>query len=100
MPIEPDPTPASAGNPSLDVDYDPPDEPRFAAIISLRGEHDMASNADVSSAIGAISGSVLVDFSDCDFIDSTSSGPSSTTPNASGRAGTPSKSSWNIGARI
>jgi anti-anti-sigma factor len=71
VPIEPDPTPPAAGNPlSIDVDYDPPDEPRFAAIVSLHGEHDMATEPDVSSAIGAVSGSVLVDLSDCDFVDS------------------------------
>jgi anti-anti-sigma factor len=69
--MEPDPTPQSASNPpSVDVDYDPPDEPRFAAIVSLHGEHDMATAPGVSEAIGAVSGSVLVDLSDCDFVDS------------------------------
>ena len=71
VPTGPDPTPPSASNPpSVDVAHDPPDEPRFAAIVSLHGEHDMATAPDVSDAIGAVSGSVLVDLSDCDFIDS------------------------------
>jgi anti-anti-sigma factor len=60
----------SASNPpSIDVERDPPDEPRFAAIVSLHGEHDMATAQNVSEAIGAVSGSVLVDLSDCDFVD-------------------------------
>jgi anti-anti-sigma factor len=70
-PMEPDPTqPTASHPPSVDVVDDPPDEPRFAAIVSLHGEHDMATAADVSDAIAAVSGSVLVDLSDCDFVDS------------------------------
>ena len=38
--------------------------------LALHGEHDMATAADVSDAIAAVSGSVLVDLSNCDFVDS------------------------------
>ena len=69
-PMEPDPTQRASHPPSVDVVYDPPDEPRFAAVVSLHGEHDIATAEDVSDAIGAVSGSVLVDLSDCDFVDS------------------------------
>jgi anti-anti-sigma factor len=58
-------------SPSVGVAYDPPDEPRFAAIGYLRGEHDLATSPAVAGAIGSVSGSVLIDLSDCDFIDST-----------------------------
>ncbi len=72
--MEPSPTTASGDDPPaarVDVEHDPRDEPRFAAIVYLRGEHDMATAPLVSDAISKLSGSVLVDLSDCDFIDST-----------------------------
>jgi anti-anti-sigma factor len=43
----------------------------FAAIVMLRGEHDLATSGQVSETIGSIAGNVLVDLSDCAFIDST-----------------------------
>jgi anti-anti-sigma factor len=69
--MESDRRPGAGNRPRVDIDYDPPDEPRFAAIVYLRGEHDLATAPAVAGAIGSISGSVLVDLSDCDFIDST-----------------------------
>ena len=72
--MESDAAPASGGDgvsPSVDVEHDPPDEPRFAVIVYLRGEHDLATAPQVSDAISKTSGSILVDLSDCDFVDST-----------------------------
>ena len=69
--MESDPTPSAGVPPSVDVEYDPEDEPRFVAVVYLRGEHDLATTPAVADAIASISGSVLVDLSDCDFIDST-----------------------------
>ncbi len=93
-PMEPDPTgPRASHPPSVDVIYDPPDEPRFAAIVSLHGEHDIATAADVSDAIAGVSGSVLVDLSTATSSTRSSSEPSSTTPAASRRAATSSNSS-------
>jgi anti-anti-sigma factor len=43
---------------------------RFAAIVMLRGEHDIATAPGVELAIGSISGNVLVDLSECAFLDS------------------------------
>jgi anti-anti-sigma factor len=56
--------------PSVDVVLRPPALPSFAAVVALRGEHDLATSADVRAALGPIYGNVLVDLSDCSFIDS------------------------------
>jgi anti-anti-sigma factor len=72
--MEPDAAPASAGersSPGVDVEHNPLDEPRFVAVVYLRGEHDLATAPAVSDAIRIISGSILIDLSDRDFIDST-----------------------------
>jgi anti-anti-sigma factor len=55
----------------IDVELRPEDERAFAAIVSLRGEHDLATATEVSDAISAIDGNVLVDLTDCSFLDST-----------------------------
>ena len=39
--------------------------------MRLRGEHDLSTAPEVRATLGSISGSVLVDLSDCAFIDST-----------------------------
>ena len=56
--------------PVVHVDHRP-GVPGFAAIVALRGEHDLATAAAISSAIGSIDGNVLVDLSACTFLDST-----------------------------
>ena len=60
-----------ASEPVVHVELLPPRERDFAAIVSLRGEHDLASAPEVSSAIAGIEGNVLVDLADCTFLDST-----------------------------
>jgi anti-anti-sigma factor len=55
----------------VDVELVPESVRGFAAVVSLRGEHDLASAAEVTRAIGAIAGNVLVDLTECSFIDST-----------------------------
>jgi anti-anti-sigma factor len=55
----------------VDVELVPESVRGFAAVVSLRGEHDLASAAEVTRAIGAIAGNVLVDLTACSFIDST-----------------------------
>lgn len=57
--------------PSVDVVLRPSTLTAFAAVITLRGEHDLATSSDVRAALGPIYGNVLVDLSDCRFIDST-----------------------------
>ncbi len=72
--MEPESTSPRRGEPSdaiVDVELVPDGARGFAAVVSLRGEHDLASAAEVAGAIGAIDGNVLVDLTACSFIDST-----------------------------
>jgi anti-anti-sigma factor len=43
---------------------------RFAARVALHGEHDIATSGAIREALSPIFGNVLVDLSDCSFIDS------------------------------
>ena len=52
------------------VAFAPIGDPRFAGVVTLRGQHDIASAADIVDAIASMPGSVLVDFSECTFLDS------------------------------
>jgi anti-anti-sigma factor len=55
----------------VEVEPRPAHERAFAAIVSLRGEHDLATAENVSQAISSVEGNVLVDLTDCTFLDST-----------------------------
>ncbi len=55
----------------LEVEVRPADAPGFAAVVALRGEHDLATAPAISETLSSLSGNVLVDLSDCTFIDST-----------------------------
>ena len=55
----------------IEVEVRPKRAPQFAAIVSLRGEHDLASSAALRDALGPLFGDVLVDLSACEFVDST-----------------------------
>ena len=71
--MEPDSTHSRRGEPSpavVDVELRPPSAPGFAAIVRLVGEHDMATSPSFREALQRIYGHVLVDLSECDFIDS------------------------------
>jgi anti-anti-sigma factor len=57
--------------PAIDVQLAAAGERAFAAIVSLRGEHDLATAPEVSDAIRSIDGNVLIDLSECSFLDST-----------------------------
>lgn len=43
----------------------------YVAIVMLRGEHDLGTAEAVRVSLAPLFGDVLVDFSDCDFVDST-----------------------------
>ena len=43
----------------------------YAGIVSLTGEHDLATRDQIDEVLGAVFGNVLVDLSDCQFMDST-----------------------------
>jgi anti-anti-sigma factor len=55
----------------VEIELRPGHDRAFAAIVSLRGEHDLATADEVSHAIASIAGNVLVDLTDCSFLDST-----------------------------
>jgi anti-anti-sigma factor len=57
--------------PSIELVLDPARTRGYAAIVTLHGEHDLATSADLADALARIGGTVLVDLSSCDFIDST-----------------------------
>jgi anti-anti-sigma factor len=66
---DPDPAP-----PSIDVELRPSRAAGYAAIITLRGEHDLATSEGLAVALAQIDGNVLLDLSACEFIDSTTIG--------------------------
>jgi anti-anti-sigma factor len=68
------PEDGSLAKPTVHVELGPPHARDFAAIVSLRGDHDLATASQVSDAVGAIDGNVLVDLSECTFLDSTAIG--------------------------
>jgi anti-anti-sigma factor len=57
--------------PRVDVELRPASAPSFGGIVRLCGEHDMSTSDDVLAAIAPIAGDVLIDLSDCGFLDST-----------------------------
>jgi anti-anti-sigma factor len=54
----------------VEVEFRPARAPTFAAAVKLLGEHDMATIGAIKDALAPINGNVLVDLSDCSFIDS------------------------------
>jgi anti-anti-sigma factor len=55
---------------SIEVEIRPPRTPAFAAIVKLCGKHDLATSARIRETLAPIYGDVLVDLSDCTFLDS------------------------------
>jgi anti-anti-sigma factor len=58
------------GAPIVEVELRPTRAPAFVAAVRLRGEHDMATAERIRDVLAPIDGSVLVDLSECSFIDS------------------------------
>jgi anti-anti-sigma factor len=56
--------------PTVSVTF-PADGAGWAAVVSLAGEHDILTKEEVSHALRAPAGNVLVDLSGCTFVDST-----------------------------
>jgi anti-sigma B factor antagonist len=54
----------------IGVELRPPHTPGYAAIVTLSGEHDLATSKELGAALAPIDGNVLVDLSPCEFIDS------------------------------
>ncbi|HEV7566614.1 MAG TPA: STAS domain-containing protein [Microbacteriaceae bacterium] len=55
---------------AIEIDYAPATGP-YAAVVSLCGEHDLATISQIANALAPLVGDVLVDLSACEFIDST-----------------------------
>jgi anti-anti-sigma factor len=62
--------PCEAWRPPVEVERAPADAPGFAAVVWLRGEHDLDSSVEIRDAIDSIDGDVLIDLSGCGFMDS------------------------------
>ena len=59
--------------PRIDVDLEPSGG-HYAAIVSLVGEHDISTSRDLEAALAPILGLVLVDLTECSFMDSATLG--------------------------
>jgi anti-anti-sigma factor len=59
--------PTRDGAPRIDVALS---QGPFAGVVALTGEHDVATQPQLDETLAAIYGSVLVDLTDCRFIDS------------------------------
>jgi anti-anti-sigma factor len=57
--------------PAVEVELRPARAPGYAALVALVGEHDVATADEFGDALAALDGDILVDLSDCSFIDST-----------------------------
>jgi anti-anti-sigma factor len=56
---------------AIEIRLGDPSAPGFAAVVKLCGEHDIATSTELRHALSPIFGNVLVDLSECKFIDST-----------------------------
>jgi anti-anti-sigma factor len=54
-----------------DIEIEPSALPAFEAIVVLRAEHDLQTVPRIEATLAQLSGSVLVDLSACEFMDST-----------------------------
>jgi anti-anti-sigma factor len=57
-------------NMSIEVDFAPIGVSPYAAVVKLSGEHDMATRDELNAALAPLYGDVLLDLSDCEFVDS------------------------------
>lgn len=58
-------------SPPIEIRLLQPLAPDFAATLQLCGEHDISTSRDLENALKPIFGNVLVDLTECTFIDST-----------------------------
>lgn len=57
--------------PAIEVELRPVRVTGYSALVSLHGEHDMATSGDLVDALAPLTGNLLVDLSACEFADST-----------------------------
>ena len=77
----------TASSRSIGIERTPIRAPSYAAIVSLRGEHDLRSSLAIREALESIEGDVLVDLSRCGFMDSSVVGTLLRTSQERARAG-------------
>ena len=65
------PPPDQSPSQDIEVEVRPKRAPQYAAIVSLHGEHDLATSTALAETLRPLLGNVLVDLSDCAFVDST-----------------------------
>ena len=65
------PDPESDALPRVDVHFGSSVAPAYAAVVSLHGEHDLATAPTIRDALSSLYGPVLLDLSPCEFMDST-----------------------------
>jgi len=56
---------------SIEVDFAPAGVSPYAAVVKLCGEHDLATRDELHAALAPLYGDVLLDLSECEFVDST-----------------------------
>jgi anti-anti-sigma factor len=54
----------------IEVELRPARAPGFAAIVSLQGEHDISTSSRLGDLLVLNRGSLLIDLSACEFVDS------------------------------
>jgi anti-anti-sigma factor len=54
----------------IELQLRPARVPAFAAVLHLRGEHDMATAPAIAEALASVSGDLVVDLRECTFCDS------------------------------
>lgn len=57
--------------PSIEIELPTQSDAAYAAVVRLCGEHDIVTSAELGAALCTIFGSVLIDLTPCEFIDST-----------------------------
>jgi anti-sigma B factor antagonist len=62
---------STATPPAVHVELAPAAPPGYAALVSLHGEHDLASSDMLRAALAPLLGDLVVDLSACTFMDST-----------------------------
>lgn len=55
----------------VDIEVAAESTPGYAATVILRNEHDLATSQGIETVLAPLVGNVLVDLSECDFMDST-----------------------------
>ena len=54
----------------VDIEVAAASTPGYAATVILRNEHDLATSQGIEAMLAPLLGNVLVDLSECDFMDS------------------------------